>query len=633
MTKLYVEIVCLLLIAMLLVPTAQAAVYTEYDLFIDMNPEGSFDLVQNNLDGEETTNYDTWDPKPEGVYYGSWSQESRVRYNEVPDTDFSIALATVCRFGSEVVMSGAARTLVRLPIESDETYLIDALLHVYEISEDSDWTFSYDDGPNGYAGSHLDYLKVNFTDGSRELVYFSEFMLPEDTSPTDENAHFTRTNRMYAFVDAPLKADTYYLFIVYAWYSSDAYVDFYIQPESLTGFDGWNRSTVAHYNEIAPDAYTLDVYDINASLGWSFDFRNGFGNSAYGANIYMEAGDYVEFASYVDPDTIDPAHYMTFMFPYVSAISNVSWNVSIYEMRPLSASLLVQWNNYPCRDFILLSMAHAWSSNVSGTFNGWFWIRLQILNDTRIKFPMWDTNIPAGAPTLNATWAWFPRAWDSDIEFSWNMRQWMQHEHNYSTEYWYFWTPQHTIQWNNYRWTRSVGAGSGTETPDPTANMTFIPKVIYTLGALFISAGTIVAYSGIPGGGSVLRHIGVQAQVWALANEGFDPLQPVRTILTILKNQIAAFGEWIWTVGQKIVGAVKWFVETFVYYGSIVLGILILILSMVVFWTPLYFTAKGAMAFRKAILGDIEGAMDEVKGASTTVLGMARKVGGGLRRG
>ena len=49
------------------------------------------------------------------------------------------------------------------------------------------------------------------------------------------------------------------------------------------------------------------------------------------------------------------------------------------------------------------------------------------------------------------------------------------------------------------------------------------------------------------------------------------------------------------------------------------------ILAFVVLFTPLYFTTKIAMATRKAMLGDVQGATDELKGAAATAGKLVRR--------
>lgn len=597
-------------------PFAAAKGYTSFAQELDFEAIGAADEVQNAWDPAAQTNYDTWDPVPAGVWYGGWPVESKVRSNEVPDDDFSIAMATVCMFGANIIMSGAAKTLVRLPVHTPDDPWTSAVLNIYEISRDSNWTFARNISAGDTAGYALNDMKVDFTAGTHELIFWSRYYDPTDLSPTDGNDHFTRSERTYAFVDAPIVPNVFYLFITYVWYDSDKYVDFFAQPDSLTGGE-WNRSTIATYNEEAPDLFNLAIHNFNQSFGYSFDFRHGFGNSAYGLNVWAEEGDEFRFFSYVNLSQVDDSHHMTLMVPFRTTTTNISWNVTVYSVQDDGTTTLVfTWADYLTRDFILTSQTHTWANNATGQETGWFLVKLTINNDTRLRLPLWDIPIPEGAPRVNASWGFTPMTYvhDSEYFFSYNIGQWVSHTTD-SGPYHYFWQVQHSIQFNDYVWQKVVTTSAGSDPDDIVDEMTLGQQVLYGIGSMLIWVGDKLIVINLPIG-SAFRQAGVAIQI--TAKYGDFPDWAGRVWDTLV-DVFTGIGQWLWRAAQ----AIKGFLEVVLDLLTWMLGIIILMLAIGLGAFCLWITWSFFMAFRKAMLGDIEGAKAEIAGVVTTVKGAA----------
>jgi hypothetical protein len=616
-----------LLVVALLVPVqyVKAEQYDEISQEVNYAAISGADEVQNNLDDGSRTNLDTWDPVPSGVWFGGWAIESRLRLSEVPDDDFQIALATVCYFGADLIMSGAARTLVRLPVHTSDDPWTSARLNIYEIDETTNWTFSKIDDADA-PGTSLNDMKVNFTSGSHELIFWSPALSPTDVSPTDGNDHFTRSNRTYAFVDAPIKPDTYYLFITYVWYASDKYVEVYIEPDSLDSSFSWNRSTIAVYNEQAPDTYTLDVDNFNISCGYSFDFRNGFGNSAYGLNVYWVQGDEIEIYTYVDPDKIVSTDYFTFMLPYRSTVANLSWDISvrIYNWDTGGLQEIMAFQNYICNDFILASMEQDWGTNMTAmgtTFDGWLKISCEVQNETRIWFPLWDIPPADNASRINSSWVGTPvhPIWDSGDPLNYNLEQFVQVQYEAGTYYNYHWRVQHSIQWNDYYWQRTAPKTSGSEEDDITENMSLTSKVIYGFGGFLITVGDWVA-PVFPLAGTTLRAAGTGAQLLAIADVVPDFLGGARDFIYRIADFFKGIGTWIWRAAQEVIGFIRWFVETITYFASVILAILVFAIALVLLLLPMWFAAKLGMVIVNAARGKREAAIKEMQAMASFTL-------------
>lgn len=637
--KQLIKILIAFAIVGMLVPTqyVKAVQYDEIVQEVNFQAITGADETQNNLDENAQTNYDTWDPVPQGVWFGGWPVESRLRLDDVPNTDFVVSMATVCRFGADIVMSGAARTLVRLPVHTSDDPWTSAYLNVYEIAEGTNWTYTRENGTASTFGSALGQMRINFTSGSHRLIFYSETYSPSDLSPTDGDDHFTRSNRTYSFVDAPLKPDVFYLFVTYVQYASDKYVEMYIQSDSLDSEGEWNRSSIAVYNEQAPDTYTLDIDNMNVSNGYSFDFRNGFGNSAYGLNVWIDGGDDLEFLLYQNLSNVDDTHYMTFHIPYRSTVDNISWDVALQEWDPVSGDITEFYaaSNYIANDFLLISLDTQWST--CSTFHsldltGWFKIVLSIDNDTRIWLPLWDVGqAPVGA-RVDRSWMKNPIGgthgiiWDSDNDPTYNLEMLIQHEKSGSEYYNYHWATQASLQWNDFYWTKNTPRTSGTEELDPTENMTLTGKIFYGVGGFFISAGSYLGFFN-PGLGYGLRHLGTAARLVAVADVLPDffgwALDGIQRIVDFFRS----IGQWIWRAAQEVIGWIRWFVETVVYYASIILGLIVFIIALIILFTPAWFAAKFGQIIVQALRGRHDVAIQglgDITGKAGALVGRGR---------
>jgi len=613
-TQVIRQVIALALLTIILCPIIVKASYTtEYTREYNYTPTGVNNLVQNRLDPNATNNRDSWDPVPSGVYVGGYSVESKMRLSVVPDSNCSISLAQVMRFEGSQIMSGGSYFIVRLPVS--DTY-DKAYLDIYEIEPGTNWSFVQNiTKPSGSWHERND-MRINFTQGNYSLVYFSNGIVANDTSPTNGNFYYTRSNRTYAMVRCPIRTDQYYLFVTTAKYLSDAYVEVYWQPESLTG--AWNRSTLATYNLIDPDTFVLAQENFNISLGYSWDFREGFGAGMCGYNKYMESGSQVNF--YHKMEKLDLNNYLTFMFPFVSNLDNISirTRIEVFSLSTGDYEWIVddtsEWN-----DFILISTPNVLDTEIpagwKASWEGWIRYELTFLNETRFRFFMRDLfyEHPEG---FTQSWYGHPvfaqrtlihapgYRWDPQHFFIWN---------DTSGEYdWVFWKIQAISQLNNYKWTQSAAkTDSQNIEPKDWEDMNFLEKNFFLQGKFLITMGETISLL-YPPAGYAITVAGMSAVLVAEYGNLPDPFGFLTDGLNWIWDKLRGFGQWLYKVGQSIVGAIKWFVEQLIYYGSVILGIFILITAFIVLFTPMYFTAKVGMMIRKAALGDVDGAMGEI---------------------
>jgi len=607
-----------------------AETVTEYTRDYDYKPAGNNDIVQNRLDDDATNNRDTWNPSPSGVYVGGYSLESKMRLTMVPDDDCSVSMAQVVRFDASQIMSGASYFVMRLPVAATYEY---AYVDIYEISSSCNWTFSENITMWGPLEHTRNSLRVNFTsgEGNQSLVYWSSLIDPSDESPTDGDFYYTRDNRTYCQIRCPIRTDQYYLIVTTAKYVSDSYVEMYWQPESLTG--AWNRSTLGTYNKIAPDTAQIVIENFNISLGYSFDFREGFGAGMCGYNKYMSANSQIKF--YRRLHDVDLGQYFTFMFPFYADLTNISVRVHIVAFDFAGNYEVLIENTAEYNDFVIISTANILDTEIPGAWKahweGWLWIYLQFGNETRYRF--YNRDLDFQDEGFNSTWI----EGGDDLHYDRNAVHapgwrympshyfmWNDTALNFDIV---FWQIQAYVQLNNYKWTQS-GAPTDSRPVEPRSweDMDFTEKAFYGVGKFLITMGSVATHFN-PGIGYALNAAGTTLQLIAQYADLPDPFGWLSDGLNWVWNKLQTVGEWLYKVGQAIIGAISWFVDALVYYGSIILGILILVLAFIVLFLPIWASAKVAQIIVHAASGRTAVAVDEMGNMASRSTGLLKRGG------
>lgn len=635
MKKEYLAVISLMIVTMLIVPQyVVGSNLAEYEVDFNYPAIGDNNETQNRLDETTESNLNTWDPAPRGVYVGGFTKESRLAVSTVPDDDFSISLATVVSFTADSIMSGSSYFTMRLPVHSGDWQI--GYVSIYDISADSNWTFEQNITPPGSdLGEAYNDCKINFTRGDHYLVYWSRWFSPDDLSPTDNNDHWTRSNRTYLTVNAPIYPNRFYLIVTHIKYESDTYVDIFLQPDSLS-MGTWNRSTVAIYNSEAPDLYDLEVTNLNISFGYSFDFIRGVGEGMSGYNKYIYPGDGIHFLHHIGDVNLDS--YISFMFPFMTSQKNSSITVEIsFVYYPTGGFWTFIDDTSEWNDFILLSSTSTIYDDLPAgwkdagppqtTFwDGWLDIWIQFHNESRYRFFMSDM-VLSNDTGFNISWGdsiFFESNWIHIPDFNWQPMKYFMYNHT-SVEWDVgHWQIQHVIQQNNYYWEMNVppapvDESAGREWED----MDWLEKSFYVAGHVLIVMGDL-GVNVIPPWGEKITEYGM-AMVMIAKYVDLPTLSGwISDGLNWAWDKIKDFGAWVYKVGQDIIGAVSWFVDQLIYYGSIILAILILALSIVIAFFLFYAPAKLAMALIAAFRFRGREAVGHIQDLSATV----GKVGG-----
>jgi hypothetical protein len=505
---------------------------------------------------------------------------------------------------------------VRLPLacgaDSTPTFLRFIIFKMtdatdYQIlRQDSLWTAGPDQELDVIARSGADLHAVAWTDTG----------FPLTASPT---AHFyERADRVYVGVSCPIHTNQWYLMVTLAYYGADKRWDFFLNPADV-GTDNNSASTVAYEYHPAADRNITDVQPVPADLGYSFVFQGGLGMDAISYERYFSAGDYLRFA-YLLPCPAGQWWYsgaLNFITEFRLNLSQMlTWGLQItsricvggvnYSYDVINRGY---WNVMVNDQMILASDPVMWNYTtnriIGGTYYLEFTVDLYIQVAKRATFLMFD-NEDAALYAGNHPFQKVTRySTTGDVK---------------ETLFFDLWS---TLSLDNVSYNMT-----GTHSP-PKAFSTHQSHPIRVdwmdgLAILFIIGGIIAAPFTL-GGSLVLISIGVGMilyQNWPALRGAVDG------ILKGLLDGLEWLGNWIWKLGEYIWKALTWFVDQAIYYGSILIGLLIIGVAIALFIGPIYAIIKIWGAFLLMAQGEYEkaaaqlsGVIQQGKSAVSTVTG------------
>ena len=134
------------------------------------------------------------------------------------------------------------------------------------------------------------------------------------------------------------------------------------------------------------------------------------------------------------------------------------------------------------------------------------------------------------------------------------------------------------------------------------------------LGVVLIAVGVIAAPFTL-GGSLALIGIGLSMILY----ENWPAFRDfVNNIIKFVLDGLEWLGEWLYKIGLAIWKALTWFVDQLVYYGTYLIGLLIIAASIMVFVLPIYFEMRILSAFLAMAEGDLKAAAAQLGGVVST---------------
>jgi hypothetical protein len=576
-------------------------------------------------------NWDTWDPLPSGVFVGGNIQESSIQLQDYAagiqqatgyaDQHISeLLLAQPLMFSQAQLSSGASQMTIRLPMacsaDSQPTYvrfvlyLMASATDYQVVRRDMAFSSSSDYMMDVAPGSGVGYLKA---------AGWTQQVGPYGTSPT--LPFYERGGRIYTSMALPVHTEQWYLAVAYAYYPMDSRWNLFLSPADLAS-DNNSASTIAWEYHPAYDMNITRTVPIPTDLGFSFVFETSLGIDAVSYERYFIGGDYIRM-NYLLPCPTGRWWYngsLNFVQEFrLNVTQHLTWGLQItsrinvgginYTYDVINRAY---WTGQVNDQMILASnpvnFNYTTTMVIDGVYYISFLIDLYIQNSPgqRVTFLMYDQ----GASTLYNGPASYQRT---------------QH---YSTsgvlQQLLFFQIWNTLSLDSYSLNQT-----GTHAP---------PKSLAThhhgpirldwcdgIAVLFIVGGIIAAPFTL-GGSLVLIGIGIGMilyQNWPALRGAVDGL--IKGVL----DGLSWLGNWIWKLGEYIWKALTWFVDQIVYYGSILIGLLIIAVAFGLFIVPIYALIKIMGAFLLMAQGEYEKAAAQISGLVAQGRSAAGTVTGG----
>jgi len=625
------------IVAVLILPSYASAVTDSQDLVTEVvsvaPASDDNDEVVNIANETIPYNIDTWNPRPAGIFVGGTIEESLIRLTEVgmdgiyPGNDLEIA--TIIQLRQDIISSGASEFIVRLPmwIDADPArypYQVD--LWIYELSgaQLSQWHLT---GGVGLAShtmsvSHVGEVRAFVDDVAR----FHGFDADPARYPIYDSMAYNSwlsENRLYARVIAPIVSGEYYLLVCHAHVRVAVPFDIYWNPSDLCS-DNITMSRVGYaWNTDPVTSYFRDI-PVNADAGWSFVFQVGLGDKSRDWSNYYYAYTMLHFQKYVQVDQLWGGlacgaftFFMEFRtnssFAFKYNLTVLAWDAYGGGSRYLLSKSY--WHDIDSHDIVIAGNPVN-NSVIPYNYGGKYFVRLEIwlsiLIADRVQIMLsYDESSPDDSaqnyievlrPWSGGSW------WQGDLE----------------REIWF--APWCSASLSNSTWNR-------TDMIVPANHQGFWTGVghwwdkhwVDILGGIMIVGGAILVCTGIGAGWGIALIVGGIALICYNNIEAFR--NAVNSIFQGILDALVGLGNWLYKLGMMIWKALTWLVDKIIYYGAILIGMLMIAVALAIFITPLYMEIKILGAIHYMVLGDMERASASMGGALAPVKQGASLIG------
>jgi hypothetical protein len=595
------------LVLILLPQFVVAETQEEITTIVSIDPyNSSADEVVNVANATSRWNIDTWPYLPSGVFVGGTIPESCLRLNEMYTAPGYLLMSSVIQFQDSFVGSGASMFTVRLPWSVTDEYVnttcpLGVQLWILRLEDPTDWsinwtydTYYYRPEPTTTSGVRLAWIY--------DIASYWEWYTGYGGTPNNNpvNDSWTADGRLYVRTYAPLISEEYYyLFLTVVPVLAGAFADVYLHPSDLSS-DEILSSSITTWWPALGGAHNQRS-DLEADLGYSFVFQKSVGDMAAYYDNYYTSGQQLQMTKWVR----SPGRWLNGSFNFVFEFGSDSDD-------PLEVSIQITHGTDVCIDAgywtdmsfnqTIIASNPTWASlegvlHDDGDYWHEFTVLLTFTNDTRMQFLMFADPV---APL------------DGTVQIA--------HTITSTSAQRIFFSPWLTCSVDAFTINCTAVASPAGE----DGSAWILPERDFSLARWFDLLGAVLwdrgqdlmQSDGLESVGAVFGVVLMAAGVisWIAADwleKGYDFAKSViRTIIDVILD----IGTWLWNVAMKIWDALTWLAEKIVYYGSIILGLLIILVAMFIFIVPVYFEIKILGAFLAMANGDYEKASAQLAG-------------------
>lgn len=632
-----------------------AAEYTMQTYEINWQPySDDYDKAINRA-GVDEINPNTWQPRPTGIYAGSYIPESELSLNQIMYYWYEwyekingsiidqkiqyiyggkVILAQFIKYDATVIMSGASMLYVRLPINASS--FEKGVFYIYHVDDiNVNWSVENIKNYNTANATLLqktyrkdEYLNGRWVQTFRDGRYnfhvdgdlIAAVWFDTDNSNISDIYPYVRNYRVYIPIKVPIKPDEYYVFVTVAYAKStipNGTTNIFITPDSISSL-----SSIRSFIGWATDASTYDIihdeYEINVSLGYSIVFNQGYGDSISAKTYLFSKGDEIHFT--VDTREINESNkYVTVMFPF---ISNDTVNVTISIVDPYGGEQTKE--NIEGRDFILTSFDNL----VNDTYV--YLIKIRFNKDARIGLILVEPSNYSWY--VNTEWEeWTNKTGDWE---GWSYTQlhstFLIKTANGKIKNIFF-SLYAPVQFGNGKWNYTIPS-EATKYKHSWWHE-FANKFFCGVCGLFIIAAglnpigmKLSAIFSDEHNPYELAIAGIQIALYQNWSKFFEfaisGATKVKIAFDVTANVINQIGEFVKKVVYYIKTAVNWVLEKIQYYGSIILEVGAQIIYILGFVGVIYLWGWFLNTMMWLLLGDIE----QFKKSAAEPIGIIRSI-------
>lgn len=624
--------VIFVLVVMLLPQFVVAETQTAVTEIANFAPcESNNDEVMNIANDTIEFNYQTWDPLPSGIFVGGLIKESLIELREYPigvpqgtgayEHYSETLFAQPVKLTQDYVMTGTSQWVVRMPVSVADFHPLKVDFKVLKMSSAVDYKVvrrnTYDGVPSPYVPSTLDVVAGNDTElhavCKRALGWSSLTDSPSSTI-------YVRDGRVYFQVLAPLHPDAWYLLVCYVMWPADVKFQFYLCPADLCS-DNVTSSRIAYEYHPASDQDIFNSLPIPADLGFSFVFQAGLGESGVGYSRMFGAGDTILFQKLIP---IGSKYYyegvLNFVLEFrVGLTETLTWGVHatarIHDGATNTTTTILNhdyWTGKQHNCLMVASNPTTYNYTSATLIDGVYYVivnfDIYIESAQRVQFMLVD-NAEASLYYYQIPYQHFSRYYDGEtkLEVVW-FDLWATASLDSLSLNWTgaLPTPHHSGFWEK-------------------ASAWWDRHWMDIAGILLIIGGVLAAPFTL-GGSFVLVSMGVGL---ILYNNWPEFRNFVNNLIKFVLDGLEWLGNWLWKIGMAIWKALTWFVDQLVYYGSILVGLLIIGVAIALFVLPIKWELEILGAFESLARGDVERAKKQFGETASSMRGVGSKLTGG----
>ena len=558
--------------------------------------------VVNIANATIQSNKDTWNPLPSGIFVGGTIAESEMQLNEASVGTSCIAITTEVRFSPAYLSNGASEFIVRLPLAIDEPAKVwNVFFEMYDIEGRTYSIISRDaigpSPPAVWVDDSTLPLIAEFNDVGN---FWNTIGNPTTEEIWHDMGHnsWLSGNRLYVRIIAPILSDHLYLLSTRAYLADSAKMNIYWHSADLAS-DALTNSRVAYIWMIAPDDSLLRNYPVPVDAGYSFIFQKGLGNMGRDWDFWYPTGSYIRFIHYQQVDSVAPTGGFSFVIEFRTNYTiQLSYDLTVRAINEtLSANTITvlkgttggYWHEKIAQDVIvagnpalttfptvLIGSGHYVKFEVTLTFNSAQRMQIMVEADQTVspgvrsnnKFSIYESPTTLLEAVWFSPWATFKIA---DSVYNETATIGVHHTQNK------FWTG--VGHWWDEHWID-------------------IANVLLIAGGMFLMA--------VPGG----QVFGLALLAGGVGLFLYDNVPWIRDLvdsaIRLIIDGLKWLGNWLWKIGQMLWKALTWLVDQLIYYGGVLIGLLLVGVAIALFMLPIHMEIKMLNGILYLVKGDPE---------------------------